>query len=202
MPPKSKATAMSAKKGKPVRKTATVSDNETDTDWASDEEPSMRDAIRSLTAMMTSMNARLNQMDGGERKRRKLTTAEPGIGVVATTRAPKQLQASPAPQLTYTTAPLPPPALEHPTPVPMTSAHPLTPQDLGPPPTPLPPLLDVSEAVRTHVAQQMQGASDNFLLADDDSASDEEVSPGKRKRRTIKSGKLCTQDTRVVIRIK
>ena len=48
----------------------------------------------------------------------------------------------------------------------------------------------------------MQGASDNFLLADDDSASDEEVSPGKTKGRTIKSGKLRTQDTHVVIRIK
>ena len=33
----------------------------------------------------------------------------------------------------------------------------------------------------------MQGASDNFLLADDESTSDEDVSPGKRKRRTIKS---------------
>ena len=48
----------------------------------------------------------------------------------------------------------------------------------------------------------MQAVTDTFLLAEVDSASEEETSPGKRKRRTIKSGKLRTQDTHVVIRIK
>ena len=97
--------------------------------------------------MMTSMNARLNQMDGGGRKRRKLTTAVPGSRAVVTTQAPTPLQTSPAPPLAHAAVPPPPPAHEHPTPVPMTSTHLPTPQDLGPPPTPLPPLPDMSEAV-------------------------------------------------------
>ena len=52
------------------------------------------------------------------------------------------------------------------------------------------------------MAQHLQGAPDPFLLADEDSPSDEETSPGKRKRRTIKSDNLRTRDTHVVVRIK
>ena len=65
-----------------------------------------------------------------------------------------------------------------------------------------PPLSDVSEAVHARVTQCLQGAPDPFLLVDEDSPSDEETSPCKRKWRTIKSGKLRTRDSHVVIRIK
>ena len=134
-------------------------------------------------------------MDGGGRKRRKLTPAAPGTEAAAPTRAPTLPQASASLPLAYATAP--PPANEHVTPAPTPSIPLPSPQD----PT-LRQLPDVSEAVRNRVAQQMQGVSDPFLLADKDSASEEEASPGKRKRRTIKSGMLHTQDTHVVIRIK
>ena len=67
--------------------------------------------------------------------------------------------------------------------------------------TTTPPLPDISEAVRARVAQRLQGAPDSFLLTDEDSPSDEDTSLRKRKR-TMKSGKLRTQDTHVVIRIK
>ena len=62
-------------------------------------------------------------------------------------------------------------------------------------------LRNVSEAVRARVAQRLQGAPEAFLLTNEDSPSDEDASHRKRKR-TIKSGKLRTQDTHVVLRIK
>ena len=65
-----------------------------------------------------------------------------------------------------------------------------------------PPLQDDSGAVRAQVAQHLQGALSLFLLTNEDSPTDEEASPTKRKRRTIKSGMLRTQDTHVVLRIK
>ena len=80
----------------------------------------------------------------------------------------------------------------------MTSGTMATPQEPTLPWPALPPLPDVSEAVRSRVAQCMQGVTDAFLLADEDSPSSEETSPGKRKRKTIKSGK----DMHVIVRIK
>ena len=80
----------------------------------------------------------------------------------------------------------------------MTSGAMATPQEPTLPRPALPPLPDVSEAVRSRVAQCMQGVTDAFLLADEDSPSNEETSPGKRKRKTIKSGK----DMHVIVRIK
>ena len=56
--------------------------------------------------------------------------------------------------------------------------------------------------VRTRVAQHLHGAPAPFLLTDEDSSTDEEASPTKRKRRSIKSGKLRTNDTHVLHRIK
>ena len=45
-----------------------------ESDWTSgDEEPSMRNMVQSLTTMMASLNTRMDQMDGGGRKRRKVT---------------------------------------------------------------------------------------------------------------------------------
>ena len=71
MPPKNKATTRSTKKGKAVHTQPTaVVQSDNDTDWASEEEePSMRDALRNLTAMMATMNLRLNKMDGGGNKK-------------------------------------------------------------------------------------------------------------------------------------
>ena len=86
--------------------------------------------------------------------------------------------------------PLPPP-------VPATMSMTTTYQENAPPLLP-----DVSEAVRIRMAQRLQGAPDPFLLTDEDSLSNEETCLGKRKRRTIKSGKLRTGDTHVVVRIK
>ena len=52
------------------------------------------------------------------------------------------------------------------------------------------------------MAQCLQGAPTPFLLMDEDSPTDEEASPTKRKRRTIKTGKLRTRDTHVMHWIK
>ena len=46
------------------------SDNESD--YASEEEgPSVRDMVQNLTAMIASLNMRMDQMDGGRKKREK-----------------------------------------------------------------------------------------------------------------------------------
>ena len=59
----------------------------------------------------------------------------------------------------------------------------------------LPPHLpDVCDAMRARVAP--------FLLTNEDSPSDEEASPFKRRRCTIKSGRLHTWDTHVIHRVK
>ena len=67
MPPKNKMTIRSSKKGKSVsKKSAPVMDSENESDWTSgDEKPSMREMVCGLTNMMTSLNSRMNQMDGG-----------------------------------------------------------------------------------------------------------------------------------------
>ena len=156
MQPKTKATARSVKKGKSVRKSVPVvqSDNDVDTDWASDEELSMRDTVRNLTAMMTTMNARLNQMDGGGRKRRKVSAATHGTEAATLTLAPKPLQTSTSLPLDFTTAPAQLPASEHATPGPMTSVPLTAPQDLAPLPAALPPL---SHHCRTSLRQCAPG---------------------------------------------
>ena len=179
-------------------------DSEHDLDWTSgDEEPSMREMVRGLTNMMTSLNSRMNQMDGGRRKKGKVSfrgarqegeTSTPS-GTTSMAAAPPSTSQQPpiarATELAYTheTQPLPAPA---PAPGSTMETESVTTTS---------PLPDVSEAVRTRVAQCLQGAPDSFLLADEDSPSDEDTSPGKRKR-PMKSGKLRTRDTHVVIRIK
>ena len=52
------------------------------------------------------------------------------------------------------------------------------------------------------MAQRLQGAPAPFLLMDEGSPTDEEASPTKRERHSIKSGKLRTRDTCVLHRIK
>ena len=58
MPPKSKVTTRSAKKGKAGKKKVTaVVNTDHESDWTSgNEEPSMRDMVQNLTAMMASLN--------------------------------------------------------------------------------------------------------------------------------------------------
>ena len=65
-----------------------------------------------------------------------------------------------------------------------------------------PNLHDVSKVVRTRVAQHLQGTPAPFLLTDEDSPMDEDASPTKRRRCSIKSGRLRTCDTHVLHRIK
>ena len=74
MPPKSKATTRSDKKGKAVKKSVTAMVNsEHELDLTSGEEgPSMKNMFQSLTAMMALLNTRMDQMDGGGRKKRKV----------------------------------------------------------------------------------------------------------------------------------
>ena len=91
------------------------SDN--DTDWASEgEESFMQDAVRNLTAMMAAMNSRLNKMDGGGRKRGKLSAAAPDTEAATPARAPS-LPARPStsqrPTLDHATVPAPLPVRDH-----------------------------------------------------------------------------------------
>ena len=62
-----------SKKGKAGKKKVTVvvhSDNESD--YASEEEElSMRDMVQNLMVMMAPLNMRMDQMDGGGRKKEK-----------------------------------------------------------------------------------------------------------------------------------
>ena len=58
-----------------------------------------------------------------------------------------------------------------------------------------------ADEVCTWVSQWLRLAPALFLLMDEDSATDEEVSPTK-KRRDIKFGKIRTWDTHVVHRVK
>ena len=204
MPPKNKATTRSTKKGKSVsKKSAPVMEADHESDWTSgDDEPSMREMVRGLTSMMSSLNARMNQMDGGGRKKRKVTfrgaNQEAETSTPATTSAmvPAQPMTSQQPLLTHWAEPadtceatqLPPPSAPAPMSLRETESV-----------STAPPLPDVSEAVRACVAQCLQGAPESFLLTDEDSPSDEDTSPRKRKR-TMKSGKLRIQDTHVVLR--
>ena len=72
MPPKSKATGRSAKKGKALKKSARVA-AAYDSDLTSGEdEPSVCDALRGLTTMMATMSSRLDDMEGEGRKRRRV----------------------------------------------------------------------------------------------------------------------------------
>ena len=140
-----------------------------------------------------------------EGKKRKVTfcgaTLDTDMAVPSGTASPATSQPSTSWQLPYDHATIPAPTpemtwpLPPPAPVPgsrMTTYH----KDA---PLPLP---DVSEAIHARVVQHLQGGPDPFLLTDEDSPSDEETSPGKRKRRTIKLSKLRTRDTHVVVRIK
>ena len=52
------------------------------------------------------------------------------------------------------------------------------------------------------MAQSLQGAPAPFILMDEDSPTNEEASPTKRRRHTIKLDKLRTRDTHVVLKIK
>ena len=66
MPPKNKATGRSAKKGKAARKTAahaTLSDFESDA-TSGDDEPSVRDMLKGLSSMMSSLNTRMDEIEG------------------------------------------------------------------------------------------------------------------------------------------
>ena len=161
----------------------------------------MKDMFQNLPAMMTLLTTRMDLMDGGGRKKRKVafhsrapvpdTSSPPD----AATQHPTSLLQRYGHQtgLTSTpavTQPLPPP-------VPELMSQEATYQEGAPPPLP-----DVSEAVRTRVAQRLQGAPAPFLLIDEDSPTDEEASPTKRKRHTIKLGTPRTRDTHVVLRIK
>ena len=65
------------------------------------------------------------------------------------------------------TVPAPTPVMGQP--LALTMPAPMTYQENAPPPLP-----DVSDAVRARVTQRLQGAPDPFLLADEDSPSDEE----------------------------
>ena len=70
MPPKTKATGHSAKKGKALKKSARAA-AVYDSDLTSGEdEPTVRDALRGLTTMMVTMSSRLDDMEGEGRKRR------------------------------------------------------------------------------------------------------------------------------------
>ena len=63
-------------------------------------------------------------------------------------------------------------------------------------------LPDMSDATRARVAQRLWGDPAPFLLTDEDSPSDEEASSVKRKKHSIKSGKLHTRDTHVIHHVK
>ena len=118
----------------------------------------MRDMVQNLTAMMASMNSRMNQMDGGGRKRRKVSPAAPEAEAAMQTRAslpPSQPSTSRQQPLNHVTVPAPTPAMDQPLPPPVPApASVMTMcQDNAPPP-----LLDISEAVCARVAQCLQGA--------------------------------------------
>ena len=73
MPPKSKVTTRSAKKDKAGKeKVAAVVNSDHESDWTyGDEEPSIRNMVQSLPTMMASLNTRMDQMDGGGRKKKE-----------------------------------------------------------------------------------------------------------------------------------
>ena len=62
---------------------------------------------------------------------------------------------------------------------------------------------EVSDAIQARVTQRLWRApATSFLITDEDSPSDEDASPVKRRRCTIKSGRLRTMDTHVVQHVK
>ena len=154
---------------------------------------------------MTSLSTCMDLIDRGGKKKRKVsfcnhasvpeTSSPPDAASTATTHPPTSLQ-QPHINLTGLTST---PAVTHPLPppVPELMCQEAPYQDGTPPQLP-----DVSEAVRTQVAQCLQGAPTPFLLTGEDSPTDKEASPTKRKRCSIKCGKLRTRDTHVVHRIK
>ena len=120
-------------------------------------------------------------MDGGGRKRRKVSSAVPDAEAAVQSRAlstPSWPSTSRQPLLDHVTASAPILVRDQPFPEPEPTAvsamtmH----QDNA-----LPLLPDVSEAIHARVAQRLHGAPDAFLLAVEDSPSDEETSPGKGK---------------------
>ena len=72
MPPKSKATGRSAKKGKALKKSARAAAVYDSNMTSGEEEPTVRDALRGITAMMATMSSRLDEMEGEGRKRRRV----------------------------------------------------------------------------------------------------------------------------------
>ena len=75
MPLKGKVTSRSAKKGKTLRKsTCTVT---YDSESSGQDEPSVQDALRGITTMMASMNTRIEAMEGGNRKKRRVAFRDP-----------------------------------------------------------------------------------------------------------------------------
>ena len=147
----------------------------------------MRDMVQYLTAMMVSLISRMDQMDGGGRKRRKVTfrsttpdadTSTPSAPSGAYSPATSQPSTSRLQPHDNVTVPASTAAMAqpHPPPAPAPVTAMTTYQENAPPPLP-----DVSEAVRARVTQRLQGALDPFLLTDEDLPSDEKASPGKRK---------------------
>ena len=63
-------------------------------------------------------------------------------------------------------------------------------------------LPNISEAVRTKVTQRLRRVHASLFLTDEECLSEEDVSPVKRSRGTIKSGRLRTRDTQVVHHVK
>ena len=102
MPPKNKASARSGKKGKALKKQnppPLTSDSGVEGD-----EPSVRDLLRNMTEMMTSLDTRLDTVEGDNRKKWKVAYR----GETSTTRtASQRLQ----PLLRSTDPPTSPPLL-------------------------------------------------------------------------------------------
>ena len=75
MPPKNKATAPSRKKGKALKKKPNLTPQPTsDSDCTSGgegEEVTVKDLLSNMTAMMSSLNTRLEAIEGDSRKQKE-----------------------------------------------------------------------------------------------------------------------------------
>ena len=207
MPSKNKATIKYSKKGKAVKKTVTpTAPSDHESDWTSgEEEPSMKMMFSNLTAMMSSLSTCMDQVEGGGRKKRKVafhsraptpeTASPPDAAAAPTMHLPPS---PPQPHGSQDGLALPPSVPQQP---PLPGAdhmHPEAPFQEGP-------HLICLICLRRSKPEWPSASREPhapFLLTDEDSPTDEEASPTKRKRCWIKSGKLRTRDTRVLHKIK
>ena len=159
---------------------------------------SVRALLSNMMSMMGFLNTRMYKIEGGRKKRKVAFQGDP----------PACRMPAPVPEMTGPPGLLAPtmsllPRLPHSSQdrLASTASGSLLPPlpvdtqegpEMNPPGVSLPHLPDMSGAVRARVTQQLWRATSPFLLTDEDSPSDEQASPVKRKRHSIKSGRLWT----------